>query len=189
MADSETGRDKIFTHLSSCCIIISYFCRTRVASGVSKHLQREQSLKVSQSFYPNSSWGTAILKTSVHETFKAARRAIIPEDGWPSWITFTVCSTGSERVDSRVGEMSELGERCLDSLLELLSPPQASSYCRHILIHWKSKRGGFRNHYWQITQHIKYGTHMSIMPMLSSFAASCFWKRHSLKGGLVDEWR
>lgn len=50
-------------------------------------------------------------------------------------VKFIICCTGSKRVHSRVVEMSELGERGLDSLLELLDPIKTSSYCWHILIH------------------------------------------------------
>lgn len=76
---------KIHTHLSSHCIITSYFCKTLTPSGVSKHLKRRKQFKSHAKLLSEIVPGANDLKTSVHEEFKAACWAIITADGWPSW--------------------------------------------------------------------------------------------------------
>lgn len=75
---------KIHTHLSSHCIIISYFCRTLTPSGVSKHLKRRTQFKSHVKLLSEIFPGANDPKKSVHEAFKAACWVIITADGWPS---------------------------------------------------------------------------------------------------------
>lgn len=67
-----------------------------------------------------------------------------------SKIHFRICCVG----DSRGGEVSEFGEGGLDTLLELLGPPQPSGYCWHILIHWSPTWEGQESLLTQVLQYI-----------------------------------
>lgn len=146
--------DKIRTHLSRSCIISSYFWMTLAPSGDSRHLQRRWDFTTHAKGYIQYLPRPIFQNIIFMRPLKQLTERLSLEMHDHSEIHFLICCVGHKRGDSRVGEVSEFGEGGLDALLELLGPPQPTSYCWHILIHWSPTWGGQESLLTQVLQYI-----------------------------------
>lgn len=183
MTLSVTRWDKCGTHLSSSCIISSYFWMTLAPSAVSKHLQRRWNFTSHAKGRANIFPGSNILKPHFYEASKTAAEWLIHTEttanARPHQLSFF--NLLYLRWDSRIGEVSEFEEGGLDALLHLLGPSQPSSYCWHILIHWSWTWGGQTSSH-RITQIGGFMQSLSTLRQITYFGH--LWRRcskHTLK--------
>lgn len=137
-------RDSIVTHLSSSCIISSYFWMTLAPSGDSRHLAEKMRFhEASGRLFPISSkWPILQNIVLLHRIWKCHRsdnrsRCMTRAKLFFFFLSFAFLFFFMRRVGgySRVGEECEFGEGSLDPLLQFLGPSEASCNRWHVLTH------------------------------------------------------
>lgn len=130
-------RDSIVTHLSSSCIISSYFWMTLAPSGDSRHLAEKMRFHEASErlFSISSKWPilqNIVFLRRIWKCHRSDNRSKLFFFFLFFAFFFFMCRVGG---DSRVGEECEFGEGSLDTLLQFLGPSEASCNRWHVLTH------------------------------------------------------